>query len=87
MVAKSSDGERDLHKVWQLRVYITTDRCTVLCKKVIKLGNEEGKIKLRKKNWLLTNLFLFFLTFSSVPANSYFRISVCIVVREFQTVF
>jgi len=49
MVAKSSDGERDLHKVWQVRVYITTDRCTVLSKKVINLGNEEGKSKPRKK--------------------------------------
>jgi len=49
MVAKSSDGERDLHNVWQLRVYIAKDRYTVLSKKVIKLGNEEGKSKLRKK--------------------------------------
>ena len=36
-------------KVWQLRIYITQNRCTVLSKEVIKLGNEEGKSKLRKK--------------------------------------
>jgi hypothetical protein len=36
-------------KVWQLRVYITQDRYTVLSEEVIKLGNEEGKSKLRKK--------------------------------------
>jgi hypothetical protein len=40
-----------------------------------------------EKNWHLNNLFLFFLTFSSVQIHSYFRISVCIIVTEFQNVF
>jgi len=49
VLAKSSDWGRDLQKFWQLRICITRDRYTVLSKKVIKLGNEEGKSKLRRK--------------------------------------
>jgi hypothetical protein len=45
VLAKSSDWERDLQKFWQLRIYNTKDKYTVLREKVMELGNEEGKSK------------------------------------------
>jgi len=48
VLAKSSDWGRDMQKFWQL-ICITRERYTVLSRKVMKLGNEEGKSKLRRK--------------------------------------